>query len=730
MKRRWKKKCGLNFLKNLFGLLVLPGIIWLVVEVSPARSQVDYQQVRKEEVAPGVTYYHYTNELIPISYNKLRVQWRASLILPRTILGDDRLFNLQPVSEQARQASTSERYVVAAINGDFYKAIGVPLGLFIVEEELISAPTNGKAPRSSFIIGERGRPDIDDIKIFGKLRDTHNKTFSIDGINRLRDGNSLILYTPSMGDKTPTDGGVEVILKDVTGADRDRWRCYPGRTYTAVVERVRSGGGSAIPRRGAVLSGTASKGDAISKWKPGSKIKFRFDFADGKKVILSAISGWPVIVRNGKNIRRFIDEPRHPRTAIGYNDKEVIIVTVDGRRASWSRGMTLYELGDLMEQTGCEEALNLDGGGSTTMWIRDKIKNKPSDGKERAVANAFVIYSKAPRTTLSRLVIEPPELSILTSEEVQFTVKGQDKYYNPVDLDITAVKWSVSDNVGSISSRGTFRSASYESVGFVKVSYGRLYSIADVKIYSSPPLFQIYPTEVNLFEGESVQFKTIAADHGGRKIVGSYENRLKWETSPGLGKIDNQGNFVAGKQTAWGWVFVAIGDVVRKAKVTVGTVERLLDGFERKNIWSFASYPDNTVKGEFLFSADAVYRGSYGGILKYDFTDSATLQACYAKTDIAVGGTPMGISVWVRGDGSSHELRLAYRDKKGKRYTVPFTENALKDTGWHKVSAKIPPQTDFPIRIESIYILKDTEERSPNSGSIKIDELNAHYPPD
>lgn len=724
-----KNNRELNPIKNLV-LLCAAVLSWLAGELSPAFSQPTYEQVRREDVAPGVRYYHFLNELMPVSFNMLRVHWRESFILPRTILGDDMLFNLQPVSEQARQVSTPARYAVAAVNGDFYKAIGVPLGLFIVERELISAPTNGRAPRTSFIIGDRGRPDVDDVEMLGKLRDPHNRTLSIDGVNRLRDGGSLILYTPAMGDKTPTDGGVEVILKEITGADRDRWRCYPGESYTAIVERVRSGGGSAIPRRGAVLSGSGSKGDAISKWKAGSKIKFRFDFVGGNKMIKSAISGWPVLVRNGKNIRKLIDEPRHPRTAIGYNDKEIILVTVDGRRAGWSRGMTLYELAELMESAKCEEALNLDGGGSTTMWIRGNIKNKPSDGKERSVANAFVIYSTAPKTRLSRLVIDPPELSILTNEEIQFTVKGQDKYFNPADLDITAVKWSVSDNVGSISPRGTFTSASYESVGFVKVSYGGLYTIADVRVYTAPPIFTIYPATVNLFEGETFQFRTIASDHGGRRIIGSYENRLKWEVTPGLGNIDNQGNFYAGKQTASGWVSVAIGDVVRRAKVTVGTVGKLVDGFERKSVWSFASFPDNTLKGEFLFTADAAYQGSFGGVLRYAFTDAATLQACYAKTDIPVYGTPMGISVWVRGDGSSHELRLAYRDRRGKRFTVPFSENALKDSGWHKVSAKIPPNTEFPIRIESIYILKDSEGKSSNSGSIKLDELTAHYPPD
>ena len=83
--------------------------------------------------------------------------------------------------------------------------------------------------------------------------------------------------------------------------------------------------------------------------------------------------------------------PRHPRTMIGYNDKEIIIAVVDGRQPGRSVGMTYHEQAQLMQRLGCTEALNLDGGGSTTCWVAGKVVNKPSGGMERRSANASLV---------------------------------------------------------------------------------------------------------------------------------------------------------------------------------------------------------------------------------------------------------------------------------------------------------------------------------------------------
>jgi exopolysaccharide biosynthesis protein len=82
---------------------------------------------------------------------------------------------------------------------------------------------------------------------------------------------------------------------------------------------------------------------------------------------------------------------RAPRTAIGWNKDSIYLVVVDGRQRSLSVGMSLPELADYMAHLGCEEAMNLDGGGSTTFWIYGSVQNSPSEGKERPAANALLL---------------------------------------------------------------------------------------------------------------------------------------------------------------------------------------------------------------------------------------------------------------------------------------------------------------------------------------------------
>jgi hypothetical protein len=113
-----------------------------------------------------------------------------------------------------------------------------------------------------------------------------------------------------------------------------------------------------------------------------------------------AVGGQPVLLRDGAvaaDIREGINpsfgERRHPRTAVGITmEGRLLWVTVDGRQPPYSDGMSLEELARLMARLGARDALNLDGGGSTTMVVRGTVVNRPSDAAgERGVGNALVL---------------------------------------------------------------------------------------------------------------------------------------------------------------------------------------------------------------------------------------------------------------------------------------------------------------------------------------------------
>lgn len=117
----------------------------------------------------------------------------------------------------------------------------------------------------------------------------------------------------------------------------------------------------------------------------------------------SAMSSGPILISDGKDARldeNSFNRNRHPRSAIGTKGKKVFLVTVDGRNAENAQGVSLWEFTKIMRWIGAEDALNMDGGGSTTLYAEGEngsgIVNHPSDNKkfdregERHIVNALL----------------------------------------------------------------------------------------------------------------------------------------------------------------------------------------------------------------------------------------------------------------------------------------------------------------------------------------------------
>lgn len=117
-------------------------------------------------------------------------------------------------------------------------------------------------------------------------------------------------------------------------------------------------------------------------------------------------SGGILITQDNEGTTTSHHGSRHPRTAIGFSADpyRVWLVTVDGRQTGFSIGMTYKELGKLMADLGVEQTVSLDGGGSTTTWIKGEgVVNSPSDGAERPVISAWAVV---PSNTMDNLVEE------------------------------------------------------------------------------------------------------------------------------------------------------------------------------------------------------------------------------------------------------------------------------------------------------------------------------------
>jgi hypothetical protein len=187
-------------------------------------------------------------------------------------------------------------------------------------------------------------------------------------------------------------GGVELVLERAASASK--WLPLEiGEDYPVVVHEVRQGGNTPLSPGKVILSVGPKAMRTMPKVQKGAVLRISTATEPSLKGCQTAISGGPALIRDSK-VEVGWSAIRHPRTGIGWNKDSLFFVQVDGRQSGFSVGMTYSELAEYMSKLGCEQALNLDGGGSATFWMLGQVMNSPSQGKEREIANGLLLVQK------------------------------------------------------------------------------------------------------------------------------------------------------------------------------------------------------------------------------------------------------------------------------------------------------------------------------------------------
>ena len=339
----------------------------------------------------------------------------------------------------SRKDSEGHR-IVGAVNGDFYETGGIPVGAQVLKGELLKHPYN---TRSVFGLDNTGLPFIDVVSFSGSLV-KNDSVLTINDVNDNRNTNELILYNDYFGTATQTnEWGCEITAQYISSelAINDTFRLV----VTQKDSIMASGhGNNNIPGNGIVLSGHGSSRDFLNaNIFIDDTISVILNLPPLNISIRELIGGIPRLIRDSVATVEWQQEgtsqsfatDRHPRTAVGFSDDstKIYFFTVDGRQAGFSVGMSLYELSDYMLEWGVAQGVNLDGGGSTTMVVRGNVVNSPSDaGGERTVANALMAVSTAPTGPIGVIRVEPEEPYIIIGDQIQFSIKAFDQYYNPM----------------------------------------------------------------------------------------------------------------------------------------------------------------------------------------------------------------------------------------------------------------------------------------------------------
>ena len=263
---------------------------------------------------------------------------------------------------------------LVALNGTYFKPqTGVPLGTLMIDGKLYTGPIYDRVAMGIFEDGF----DLARVRLDASVKGS-GKTIKVDNINQPRMlSTHVLVYTPQWGKYSPTAPkygvGLQVTDNKITKASAN------------AVE---------IPQNGYVISGPKSILYALLEKKD---VKLSVKTTPEWKGVKHIISGGPYLVKDGEVYVDMTAQKlgaiggRNPRSAIGFTaDNNLILVAVDGREGS-SVGMTLMELANLMKSSGCVGAINLDGGGSTVMYVNGQVVNNPQMKGGIPLSNAIIL---------------------------------------------------------------------------------------------------------------------------------------------------------------------------------------------------------------------------------------------------------------------------------------------------------------------------------------------------
>lgn len=351
---------------------------------------VEYAQVRREFSGKAVDI-----NLLRLDLKKVRLDVHHAM---------DMAIGTEKTSSIAKRKGA-----IAAINAGFFRLdnslwAGDAAGLLKINGELLSESINNRVALG--IANDEKRTSV----MFGHILYRKALAYNdlsrfMDGVNREPKQKELILFTPKMKTPLAERPRTELVLEECV-------------SFCKRVNVLETKGGTIVPERGYVIvfGANADKSYLVDYFTRTASIQtkhptFLFDVVQRadkmgqleekfNKKVEDVTNGIPQLTKNGKiditweqeKASKSFVETRHPRTAVAkLKDGKFLMLTADGR-SEQSAGLDLYDLARYMFELGAVDAMNLDGGGSTTMFLDGKVVNKPSDKEgERKVGDAIVV---------------------------------------------------------------------------------------------------------------------------------------------------------------------------------------------------------------------------------------------------------------------------------------------------------------------------------------------------
>lgn len=426
-----------SFLAGL--ALAIPGMLSAqnTLDVQGVTYQVDTTFHAK--VGPGTTQtsLKLTNTLdatvYPLVVHYVTIDRTAPNVSIRALKSGNKIASMSKTSTMAENASKNGINYFCGVNADFFTVYSSSDSKSMRGESFVGRPSyscvvDGKVVKTSnggqqFIVDTKGEPYIFRAYWYAGKATSGSKTTSFRGMDLGSPDNALTVYSPAYV------SGTNVAAKDNKMVCEVTAKAVAGTNPMSATEPFKlevtgtpsTAGDMTIPSDGYVISSrykTSKKTqsgfntaatDFVQGLKVGDIVEFtavcRNGSASGATVIPQTIvSGNPKCLGNGQTLETLAErtdaKDRHPRTSIGYSKdkKNIIMMVIEGRRAGISVGVSTKMEADIMRYAGASEAMNLDGGGSSTLYTQSLgIRNHCTDTSgERAVTNAVYAVLDAP----------------------------------------------------------------------------------------------------------------------------------------------------------------------------------------------------------------------------------------------------------------------------------------------------------------------------------------------
>ena len=670
--------------KGLSTVLIAAALVSSIPSYTYAMPRIINQTVETQNITSGVTLNKYNRFTISgwQTTSVLTVDLNNENVKVDTLQSKNSVVELDTVKKLAQSHNA-----VAAINGGFFDwgsgKTGYAYGPIISSSEISLAAYRNNTDLATF--------SIDNM---------NNALFSYWNTQvQLITPNGTKLFAGSYNRYSKSYTDITIIDRKFGAKSLGVSTQYPDWFEAVVVDGVLTELRDAqpavdIPENGFVLmTRAAGKQTLLNNFKIGDPVNYEISINADVSNMKMALTGGSLLVQEGNIVSSFTHLPdsqysRAPRTAIGSSKdgKKLYVVTVDGR-SSKSIGMSQYELAEYMQSIGCYYAINMDGGGSTTMVARPEganslvTVNSPSDGYERSVATGLGVFSIAPQGPLDSIIVEAYEDKGFVNMARAFTIKGVDKYLNPVSVSLDDVKWSVSGVSGRFESNVFYPTSS--GTATITATIGNATGSTTFEVLSAPVKLELNHSNVYTSAGKSTTFTVTGYDKNGFSASIAPGN-IKWtaKTLSGnsIGSLKSNVFTASNAHGSIGYVGATVGNVSAYSPIYIldSNLSRVVENFDTNGIKVQAS--EKKVTAKYTQAKNRYKSAKYSGKLEYNF-NTVTKSNKVAYLNFANGGIPIEsatsrIGVWVYSDSKKPvSISAMLTDSSGKIYYKTLATN-------------------------------------------------------